>query len=115
MLLAGDWNTKVQNDTDEKIVGLHGLGNKDEGGEYLLSSCLTNYFFIADTVVKQRKQNACVHERHQMEYTEITLIIIGTRKWKTSKIYRSDHEIICVQVSNRAKAADKRYSVSMFS
>lgn len=52
LLVVADWNAKAGNSKEENVVGLHGLGKRNEA-ELLTHFCQSNNFFIADTFFKQ--------------------------------------------------------------
>lgn len=53
--ISKDWNAKVGNE-EESIIGLHGLGNRNEAGKELIDFWQSNDLFIASIVFQQLKQ-----------------------------------------------------------
>ena len=49
MCILGDLNAKVGDEKYQNIVGMHGLGQRNERGERLIQFCQENKLFIANT------------------------------------------------------------------
>jgi hypothetical protein len=107
VMIIGDYNAKigegVQHEDEAKVVGLHGLGSRNERGNTLVDFCLANSLTIANTLFQQ-------HPRRKYTWTspnglfrnQIDYILVKSR-WKTSiKIAKtlpgadigSDHQLL---------------------
>ena len=51
--IMGDLNAKVGDETYQNIVGMHGLGRRNEMGERLIQCCKENKLIIANTWFQQ--------------------------------------------------------------
>lgn len=74
-------NAKVGNAKEKNIVGLNGLGKRNEAGEQFIHFWQSNEFFI----IRVFNQND-VYVHGPYLHTEIKLIIISTRRWNSSII-----------------------------
>ena len=53
----GDFNAKVGEKKEEKIVGPYGLGSRNNNGEMLIELCREEGLMIANTWFEQRPKN----------------------------------------------------------
>jgi len=100
LFIIGDWNAKVGIQETPGVTGKFGLGVQNEG-QRLTEFCQENALVIANTLFQQHKENS-THGHHQMDNTEIRLIIFFAAKDGES-LYsqqKQDQELTVAQIMN---------------
>ena len=74
LFIIGDWNAKVGGQETPGVTGKFGLGARNEAGQRLIEFCQENALVIANTLFQHTREDS-THGHHQMDSTEIRLII----------------------------------------
>ena len=74
-----DWNAKVESQEIPGVTGKYGLGVQNETGKRLTEFCQENTMVMANTLFQQQIEDS-THGHHQMDNTEIRLIIFFAAK-----------------------------------
>ena len=56
LFIRGDWNAKVGGQETPGVIGIFGLGMKNEAGQRLIEFCQENALVIANTLFQQHKR-----------------------------------------------------------
>ena len=61
LIVIGDFNAKVgiQSEEDREVMGIYGIGERNERGDRLLDFCQMNSLFITNTKFKNAKPARC--------------------------------------------------------
>ena len=95
-----DWNAKVGSQETPGVTGKFGLGIWNKAGQRLIEFCQENALVIANTLFQQHEKTT--HGYHQMENTEIRLIIFFAAK-DGEALYsqqKQDQELTVAQIMN---------------
>ena len=101
LFIIRDWNAKVGSQETPGVAGKFGLGVRNEAGQRLTEFCQENALVIANTLFQQHKENS-THGHHQMDNTEIRLIIFFAAK-DGEALYsqqKQDQELTVAQIMN---------------
>ena len=99
LFIIGDWNAKVGSQETPGVTGKFGLGIWNEAGQRLIEFCQENALVIANTLFQQHEKTT--HGYHQMENTEIRLIIFFSAKdGETIQSPKRDQELTVSQIMN---------------
>ena len=74
LLVIGYYNAKVGEGRENKTVGRHGLGTRNESGKRVIEFATKHKVFITNTWFEQ-KRSAKIHGRHQLITQTIKLAI----------------------------------------
>ena len=78
-LEQGDWNVKVESQEIPGVTGKFGLGVQNEAGQRLTKFWQENALIIVNTLFQQQIEDS-THGHHQMDNTEIRVIIFFAAK-----------------------------------
>ena len=56
VIVMRDFNASVGEESDEKVIGKYGLGNRNDRGEMLSSFCKKNQLMVTNTWFQQEKR-----------------------------------------------------------
>ena len=117
--IIGDLNAKVGNERYQNIVGMHGLGRRNERGELLIQLCQDNNLIIANTSFQQPVRKLYTWKssggisRNQIDYimfNERVRDCIKQAKTYPGADMNSDHNPVVIKINMKSKrtSATKR-------
>ena len=76
----GDWNAKIGKGEEPGTVGRHGLGNRNEAGEWLLEFCEEDALFLANTYFELPERRLYTWTSRDGQYKNQIDYILGRRR-----------------------------------
>uniref|UniRef100_A0A8D8SN59 Craniofacial development protein 2 n=1 Tax=Cacopsylla melanoneura TaxID=428564 RepID=A0A8D8SN59_9HEMI len=124
-IIMGDWNAKIGEGKEDKIVGAFGLGDRNERGDRLLEFCKEANHCIMNTFFKLPKRRlytwtAPGHNpthiiRNQIDYITINAryrnSVKGVKTYPSADI-NSDHNILIADLKLKFKILKKQVATS---
>jgi hypothetical protein len=101
----GDFNAKVGRDqTTKSVMGMHGIGERNERGDRLLDFCCVNNLCITNSWFKQAKESRCWtwESPDQQTHNQIDYILVSKKLMASVRNSRafpsadcgSDHQLV---------------------
>ena len=122
LVITGDLNAKVASDVEgyERVMGIHGVGTRNDNGEKLCDFCGMNDLVITGTIFPHKEiQKQTWISPDRRSFNQIDRVLIN-RKFRTSLLdtrairsadIASDHHLVCTKLRLKLKAAPKRRGI----
>ena len=120
LLVIGDYNAKIEEGRNNKTVGPHGLGTRNERGNRLIEFATKHKVFITNTWFEQKRSARHTwtspddNTKNQIDY------ILASQRYRNtilnSKVYpdadcSSDHNLVVTRLRMRMKKIKKKKPV----
>ncbi|XP_068704802.1 craniofacial development protein 2-like [Montipora foliosa] len=122
LVITGDLNAKVGSDVEgyERVMGLHGVGTRNDNCERLCDFCGMNDLVITGTIFPYKKihkqtwisldRRTCNQIDHLLMSNKFRTSVLDTRAIRSAD-NASDHRLVCTKLRLKLKAAPKRRGI----
>ena len=108
LVIMGDFNAKVgSNGTERSIVGVHGLGDRNDRGQLLVDFCAANELMVTNTLFRQHPRRLYTWTSPRGSYRNQIDYLLIRKRWRNSVLNAhtypgadcgTDHESSCILV-----------------
>ena len=119
LIVMGDWNAKIgKNLSKSKIIGKHGLGERNERGDSLEDFCQSNDLIVGNTFFQQHPRRLWTwrspggNVKNQIDY------VLIKRRWRSSLLNvrtrpgadcGSDHQLLIAHLKLKLKVKKRHH------
>ena len=95
LIIIGDFNAKVGDREEKKIIGKFGLGDRNDNGERLVELCQRQNLIISDTWFEQKESGHTWTSPDSVTKNQIDFILVQQRYRNSIKNSKSKADMDC--------------------